>query len=64
MKFEEPIDRVELTEIEEADLYVMLCRHDQVLTERLESVRDRLESYLYQRMSIAEMEELESRIAE
>lgn len=61
---EESIDRVELTELEEADLYVMLCRHDRELTERLESVRDRLERYLYQRMSIAEMEALEARIAE
>lgn len=64
MKSDEAIDRVELTEVEEADLYVMLRRHDRELTERLESVRDRLERYLYQRMSIAEMEELESRIAE
>ncbi len=61
---EESIDRVELTELEEADLYVMLRRHDRELTERLESVRDRLERYLYQRMSIAEMEALEARIAE
>ncbi|MFO8043995.1 MAG: hypothetical protein R6U25_12400 [Alkalispirochaeta sp.] len=61
---DESIDRVELTELEEADLYVMLRRHDRELTERLESVRDRLERYLYQRMSIAEMEALEARIAE
>jgi hypothetical protein len=61
---EESIDRVELTELEEADLYVMLRRHDRELTARLENVRDRLERYLYQRMSIAEMEALEARIAE
>jgi hypothetical protein len=56
-------DRVDLTEREEVDLYVLLRRLDRELTEPLESVRDRLERYLYQRMSIAEMEELESRIA-
>ncbi|MEX2444529.1 MAG: hypothetical protein WD492_13055 [Alkalispirochaeta sp.] len=58
------VDRVELTEAEEADLYVLLRRYDRELTESLKSVRNRLERYLYQRMSIAEMEELESRIAE
>ena len=60
---EEPTDRVELSELEAADLYVMLRRHDRELTKRLERVRDRLEYYLYQRMSIADMEGLESRIA-
>ena len=61
---DEPSDRVELTELEEVDLYIFLRRHDRELTDSLESVRSRLERYLYQRMSIAEMEELESRIAE
>ncbi|MFW5827593.1 MAG: hypothetical protein ACOCU4_05855 [Alkalispirochaeta sp.] len=61
---DEPVDRVELTATEEVDLYVLLRRYDRELTGSLENVRSRLERYLYQRMSIAEMEELESRIAE
>jgi len=61
---DEPVDRVELTETEEVELYVLLRRYDRELTKSLENVRSRLERYLYQRMSIAEMEELESRIAE
>lgn len=59
-----PGDQVELTETEEVELYVLLRRCDRGLPASLETVRSRLERILYQRMSIAEMEELESRISE
>jgi hypothetical protein len=40
-------------------LYLMLKREDSYLDETLSSLLDRIEAYLYQNLSIDQMEELE-----
>lgn len=49
---------------EAEELYVWMQRREQELPEVLRGVRDRLQGALYGRMSIAEMEQLEQRVAE
>lgn len=52
---------VTLEQVTAAELYVLLVREDAGLADALEPLRDELERVLYQRLSIAEMEEVISR---